>query len=78
MEQMKVSEFKANCIAVLARVGNSKPPLLVTRFGKAVVQIFTPPAPPNSDWIGSMKGSGEFLGDIVATAADAEDWETLR
>ena len=78
MEQMKISEFKAKCIAVLTRVGKSKTPLLVTRFGKPVAQIFPPPASRDSDWIGSMKESGEILGDIVAPAADPEDWEVLR
>ena len=78
MEQMKISEFKAKCIAVLARVGKSKTPLLITRFGKPVAQIFPPPASPDSDWIGSMKETGEILGDIVAPAADPEDWEALR
>lgn len=75
---MKISEFKAKCIAVLTRVGKSKTPLLVTRFGKPVAQIFPPPASRDSDWIGSMKESGEILGDIVAPAADPEDWEVLR
>ena len=78
MEQMKISEFKAKCIAVLARVGKSKTPLLVTRFGKPVAQIFPPPTSRNSDWIGSMKETGEILGDIVAPAAGPEDWEALR
>lgn len=78
MEQMKIFEFKAKCIAVLARVCKSKTPLLVTRFGKPVVQIFPPLTARSSDWIGSMKETGETLGDIVAPAADPEDWETLR
>ena len=73
MEQMKISEFKAKCIAVLARVGKPKTPLLEIQFGKPVAQISPPPAPRGSDWIGSMKETGEILGDIVAPAADSED-----
>ncbi len=75
---MKISEFKAKCIAVLAKVGKSKTPLLVTRFGKPVAQIFPPPTSRNPDWVGSMKETGEILGDIVAPAAKPEDWEALR
>ena len=78
MEQMKISEFKAKCVAVLARVDKSKTPLLVTRFGKPVAQIFPPPAARGSDWVGSMKETGEILGDIVSPAAGPEDWEAPR
>jgi len=78
MDQMKISEFKSRCISVLARVGKTGEPLLVTRFGKPVAQIFPPPPDANPDWMGSMRGSGEILGDIISPVAAPEDWEALR
>ncbi len=43
----------------------------------------TPPnvtheSPPVPDWLGSMKGSFEILGDIVSPASEESDWEVLR
>ena len=34
--------------------------------------------PTQQDWFGSMKGTIEILGDIVAPANDEDDWEVLR
>jgi hypothetical protein len=34
--------------------------------------------PKQQDWFGSMKGTIEILGDIVAPANDEDDWEVLR
>jgi len=44
MEEMQISKFKATCLAVLARVGKTGNPVLVTRFGKPVAQIVPPPS----------------------------------
>ena len=78
MEQMKISEFKSRCLSALARVGKTGTPLLVTRFGKPVAQIFPPPREGKPDWMGSMKDTGEMLGDIISPTAAPEDWEALR
>jgi antitoxin (DNA-binding transcriptional repressor) of toxin-antitoxin stability system len=51
----------------------------VTRFGKPVAEVI--PASPKAgsrDWIGSMKGKMEILGDIVSPASDEDEWEVLR
>jgi hypothetical protein len=37
-----------------------------------------PSEPKQQDWFGSMKGTFEILGDIVAPANDEDDWEVLR
>ena len=36
MEEIQISKFKATCLAVLDRVGKTRKPVLVTRFGKPV------------------------------------------
>lgn len=71
---MKVFEFKANCIAVLARGGKSKPLLLITRLGESVAKFVPPSAPCCFNCVGNMKESGKILSDIVAPAADPEGW----
>jgi antitoxin (DNA-binding transcriptional repressor) of toxin-antitoxin stability system len=79
MEEIAISKFKATCLAALERVRRSGQPIRVTRFGKPVAEI-VPPTPPKPEgkWLGSMVGTGEVLGDIVAPASDESDWEVLR
>jgi len=78
MKEVAISEFKAKCLALLDQVQKTKRPIVVTRFGKPVAEVF--PASPKSarDWIGSMRDEIKILGDIVSPANDPEDWEVLR
>ena len=77
MEEIKISEFKATCLAVLARVGRTGNPVLVTRFGKPVAQVVPPPKPPTETWLGSMRGQGTILGDLIEPVATPDEWEVL-
>ncbi len=76
---MAISKFKAECLAVLERVRRSRVPILVTRFGEPVAEV-VPPRPELQPVrrLGCMKGTGRIVGDIVAPAADEEEWEALR
>jgi antitoxin (DNA-binding transcriptional repressor) of toxin-antitoxin stability system len=79
METVPISRFKARCLAILAEVKSSGRPVLVTRFGEPVAEIVPPPPaarPPK--WIGSLEGSARIVGDIVAPAAGAGEWEAFR
>jgi prevent-host-death family protein len=79
METIAISKFKATCLGVLERVRKTRKPILVTRFGKPVAQIAPPPEPERpTHWIGSMAGTLQILGDIVAPAVDEDEWEVLR
>lgn len=79
MDTMAISKFKATCLATLEKVRVTGRPLRITRFGKAVADI-VPPAPeaPKPDWMGSMKGTAEIVGDIVGPTAGLADWEALK
>ena len=77
MDEIQISKFKATCLAVLDRVGKTRNPVLVTRFGKPVAQVVPPPPSPAGDWLGAMKDDGEIHGDLIAPAADLSDWEAL-
>lgn len=76
MEEIRISEFKATCAAVLARVGETGHSVLVTRFGKPVAQISPPPSEA-VDWLGSMRKRGAIAGDLVEPAGLEDDWEAL-
>ena len=78
MEEIQISKFKATCLAVLDRVGKTRKPVLVTRFGKPVAQVVPPPPAPAEDWLGAMKDHGEIHGDLVAPVAALAEWEALE
>lgn len=76
MDEIKISEFKATCLAVLSRVGETGRPVLVTRLGKPVAQIVPPPRSA-ADWLGAMRDRGTIKGDLVEPIGSLEDWEVL-
>jgi len=79
MEEISISEFKAKCLAILERVRKTRKPIRVTRFGKPVAEVVAPsPVKERSDWMGSMKGQMEILGDIVSPVIDEDEIEALR
>jgi antitoxin (DNA-binding transcriptional repressor) of toxin-antitoxin stability system len=79
MEEMAISKFKATCLAALERVRRTGRPLRVTRFGKPVADI-VPPSPerPGREWMGSLRGTLEIGGDIVAPSGELAKWEALE
>jgi prevent-host-death family protein len=79
MEEISISEFKAKCLAILEQVRKTKKPIRITKFGKPVAEVVPPsPAKQRGDWMGSMVGKMEILGDIVSPATDSDEWEALR
>jgi prevent-host-death family protein len=78
-ETVAVSEFKARCLALLERVRRTGTPLVVTRHGKPIAEV-VPPSAHNSSvsWLGSAAGTARITGDIVAPAAERDEWEACR
>jgi antitoxin (DNA-binding transcriptional repressor) of toxin-antitoxin stability system len=79
MEEMAISKFKATCLATLERVRRTGRPLRVTRFGKPVADV-VPPSPerPPRAWLGSLRGTLDIPGDIVAPSSEMVTWEALK
>jgi antitoxin (DNA-binding transcriptional repressor) of toxin-antitoxin stability system len=74
MQEIAISKFRATCLSVLEQVRKTRKPILVTRFGDPVAEIFPPPAVRPKRWLGSMEGTGQIVGDIVAPAIDKDEW----
>jgi hypothetical protein len=67
MGEIDISKFKSTCLAALERVRKTRKPVLVTRFGVALVGVVPPTTRPKKKrWIGSMEGTGKIVGDIVS------------
>lgn len=79
MTEIPISKFKATCLAVIARVQKTKTPVRITKFGAPIADLYpTASTAGPQDWFGSMEGTAEILGDIVAPSGDESDWEAAR
>ncbi len=79
MHEVAISEFKAKCLSLLEQVNKTKTPLRVTRRGKPVADVIPPAvASEQRDWIGSMSGSTEIIGDIISPVIDTREIEALN
>ena len=76
MQEMAISQFKAQCLAVLEKVRRTGQPLLVTRFGKPVAMVDPPPTLGRKKWFGAMKGTATVKGDLTQPLGD-KGWEVL-
>ncbi len=73
---MAISKFKATCLAALERVHRTGQPLRVTRFGKPIADIVAPaPERAQPEWLGSLRGTLEIRGDVLAPSSDLVVWE---
>jgi prevent-host-death family protein len=74
-----ISKFKATCLAVLEEVRRSGRPVLVTRRGEPIAEIVPPsrPRPPES-WLGTARGTGRVVGDLVQPVAGPGIWDALQ
>ncbi len=77
MKQVAAAEFKAKCLAILDEVHKTKRPIQVTRRGKPIAEVNPPSVMAVADWMGSMKGKMEIVGDIISPATDPGEWEVL-
>ena len=74
MEDIAISKFKATCLAVLEQVRKTGQPVLVTRFGQPIAEIYPPASLCTPRRFGARIGSGVIVGDIVGPISDESDW----
>ncbi|HET6613648.1 MAG TPA: type II toxin-antitoxin system Phd/YefM family antitoxin [Kofleriaceae bacterium] len=76
MEEVSASTFKATCLELLKKVQRTGQPILITRRGEPVAEVVPAKRPTRTrGWVGSAKGTGKILGDIVEPTG--EKWEAL-
>jgi prevent-host-death family protein len=64
-EKIPAGEFKAKCLQVIDDVQRLRMPIVITKRGKPVAKLVPLDEHPES-FIGSMQGTMEIVGDIVA------------
>lgn len=67
-------EFKAKCLKLLDEVAEKRETLVITKRGKPVARLS--PVSEEGDFVGSMRGTGEIIGDIISPI-DVE-WEAMK
>lgn len=78
MRTMAAGEFKQTCLRLIEEVRISGEPIVITKRGMPVAQLAPLSATSGADWAGAMAARGSIEGDLVAPAAELEDWEALR
>ena len=77
MRSIRASEFSANCLAILDEVSRTGESVIILKRGKPVASLQPTSKgnakPPQLN----LKGFFEIVGEIVAPAVPAEDWEVL-
>ena len=74
MKTMILSQFKAQCIAVMREAQRTHEPVLVTRRGQPLARIEPVYDDLPSRKFGTLKGRMQINGDIVTADFD-EEWE---
>jgi prevent-host-death family protein len=64
-EEIGAGEFKAKCLKILDEVQRQRKQVTILKRGRPVAKL-VPVEERSASFIGSMKGSMEILGDIVA------------
>lgn len=75
MREIAVSKFKATCLAVLEEVRKTGAPVRITKFGKPIAEIVPSRPRKSGSWLGSMRDSGEIVGDIVGPIGAFDNWK---
>jgi prevent-host-death family protein len=77
MKTMAAGEFKAQCLKVMDRVNTTREPVVITKNGRPVAKL-VPADSPVQDFLGSLAGTIEIVGDIESPVESTEAWEVLR
>lgn len=79
METIAIAKFKATYLAVLERVRKTGRPILSTKRGIPITQVYPPPAPELDEQsaFGCMAGTAKELKDIVVPLSE-DEWEVMR
>ncbi len=70
MKTIPVSEFKAKCLDLIAKIDKIKNPIVITKNGRSIAKVVPFNGENNLDALG---GSVKFYGDIVSPID--ESWE---
>ena len=77
---ISVTQFRANCLALIRHVESGAGPVDIKRRGRLVARLTSPPSPSQArrkPWE-RLRGSGELLARPEESVLGAEDFEAFR
>jgi len=77
MKEVHLSNFQENIYNIINTVINSRQPILISDKGKTLVKIVPFTQRETGSWLGSMRGTGKIIGDIISPAENSHVWEVL-
>lgn len=78
MKTLPAGQFKQTCLRVLDEVRDTGEAVVITKHGVPVAQLAPLPRTAQSDWAGTLRGTGKIVGDLVAPAADEGEWDAQQ
>jgi prevent-host-death family protein len=79
-KSVSATDFKAKCLTLIAEMNRTKIPIVVTKRGKPVAEIY--PAHDEAEvaklLFGSMKGTVLRYDDPFAPAIDPGEWDAMK
>jgi prevent-host-death family protein len=72
--KMTATEFKAKCLKLIDRVGESGEPIVISKHGRPVARLI--PEGDGKPWL-KLRGRGTFSGDPFAPVVAEEEIEAL-
>lgn len=73
---MPAGDFKARCLQVMEEVRKGRREVIITKRGVPVAKL-VPVETKEPDIFDCMAGTVRMVGDVVAPAASADDWDAL-
>jgi len=75
MKTMAAGKFKAQCLAVIDEVHNSRQEVVITKHGKPMAKLA--PLRRSADGIfGAMRSLGKIRGDLIGPIFSPKEWDT--
>ena len=75
MREIRASEFKAKCLAILDEVERTGESVTILKRGRPVARLI-PPSPARHEYPQhALMGTVKILGDVVEPVLPAADWE---
>lgn len=79
MKQIKSSEFKAKCLALLDRVADTGEPLEITKRGKPVARVVPVNGSKHEYPQMALKGKFKIVGDIMSPVLPPlDEWDCWK
>ncbi len=77
MKEIQLSELKKDLNSILMSISRSDQSVLIADKERLLVRIVPVTPAAKSSWLGSMRGTGKIVGDIVSPVEEPDSWEVL-